>query len=67
MPSSVSNFDLPLSPELHERLREEAEVQQQQRHAELAAWAAQHAGSDLDLDGGLEQAGLEVLKAEPLH
>lgn len=56
MPSSGSHFHLPLSPELREM-----------RHAELAAWAAQHAGSDLDLDGDLEQAGLEVLKAEPLH
>jgi hypothetical protein len=34
-------------------------------HEELAAWAAQHAGSDLDLDRDLERAGLEVLETEP--
>ena len=85
MSSSVSNFHLPLSPELHEMLKEEAAVsgkpattlarealrswltlrQQQRLHEELAAWAAQHAGSDLDLDRDLERAGLEVLKNEP--
>jgi hypothetical protein len=39
--------------------------QRQRRHEELAAWAAEHAGSDLDLDKDLESAGLEVLNTEP--
>jgi uncharacterized protein len=30
-------------------------------HDEIAAWAAAHAGTGLDLDGDLENAGLEVL------
>jgi len=34
-------------------------------HAEIAAYAARHAGTDLDLDPELEAAGLEVLNEEP--
>lgn len=33
-------------------------------HRQIAAWAAEHAGTDLDLDQDLEQAGLEALEAE---
>lgn len=77
------NFHLPLTPELHEQLREEAERsgqpattvarealrtslaerRKQRLHAEIAAFASEHGGSDLDLDEGLEQAGLETLQA----
>ena len=36
------------------------------RHADIAAFAEQHAGTDLDLDSDLEQASLEHLAdAEP--
>jgi len=34
-------------------------------HRETAAWAAEHAGTDLDLDRDLEHAGLEALDDEP--
>lgn len=34
-------------------------------HDQISAWAAQHAGTDLDLDVELERAGLEVLTDEP--
>jgi hypothetical protein len=76
------NFHLPLTPELHDQLREEAEFsgqpattvarealrstlsqrRKQRLHADIAAFAAEHGGSELDLDKGLEQAGLEALK-----
>lgn len=76
------NFHLPLSPELHDQLREEAERsgqpatvvarealqnslhqrRRQRLHAEIAAFASEHAGSDIDLDEGLEQAALESLR-----
>ena len=79
MPPRAS-LHLPLSPEIHQMLREEAEIsgrpatalarealqswltqQRKQRlHDELAAWATEHAGTSLDLDGELEQAGLEL-------
>jgi hypothetical protein len=36
----------------------------QRLHEEIAAWAAEHAGTNLDLDKDLEQAGLEVLTTE---
>jgi hypothetical protein len=39
-------------------LREQAK---KTRHDQIAAWAAQMAGSDLDLDPGLEAAGIEQL------
>jgi predicted transcriptional regulator len=86
MPShTMSNFHLPLPPELHEMLRDEAErsgqpattlarealqswlaLRRKQRlHEEIAGWAAEHAGSDLDLDKDLERAGLEVIGAAP--
>lgn len=81
----MSNFHLPLPPELHAMLRDEAERsgqpattlarealqswlaqrRKQRLHQEIAAWATEHAGSDLDLDNSLEQAGLEVIGAEP--
>lgn len=85
MSRPMANFHVPLPPELHELLREEAEQSGQpatavarqvlqdglaQRrklrlHRQIAAWAAAHAGSGLDLDQDLEQAGLEALAAEP--
>jgi len=33
----------------------------QRLHDEIAAWATEHAGTDLDLDKDLEQAGLDAL------
>jgi hypothetical protein len=33
-------------------------------HGEIAAFAREHAGSELDLDGDLEQAGIAVIEAE---
>lgn len=77
------NFHLPLPPELHDQLREEAELsgqpatalarealrtvlaqrRRQRLHAQIAAFASAHAGSDLDLDEDLERAGIEALKA----
>ena len=76
------NFHLPLPPELHDQLREEAESSGQpattvarealrttltprkkhRLHAEIAAFAAEYGGSDLDLDPDLEQAGLQALR-----
>ncbi len=76
------NFHLPLPPELHDQLREEAEISGQpattvarealrtslalrrkhRLHTEIAAFAAEHGGSDLDLDKDLEQAGLQALR-----
>ena len=64
------SFHLPLPPDLHEELREEAERsgqpatvlardalrivlahrRRQRQHAEIAEFAAEHAGSALDLD-----------------
>ena len=75
------NFHLPLPPELHDQLREEAEISGQpattvarealrtslalrrksRLHAEIAAFAAEHGGTALDLDKDLEQAGLQAL------
>lgn len=37
----------------------------QHRHEEIAAWAADHAGTDLDLDRDLERAGLELFETKP--
>ena len=82
--ASMSNFHLPLPPELHEMLRTEAESSGQpattlareallswltrrrneRLHEELSSWAAEHAGSDLDLDRDLESEGLDLLRAE---
>lgn len=76
------NFHLPLTPELHDQLREEAELsgqpattvarealqvnltqrRKQRLHAEIAAFAAEYGGTDLDLDKDLEQAGIEALR-----
>ena len=84
MASRAFNFHVPLTPELHEMLREEADAsgqpatslarealvdwlkrrRKERLHAEIAAFAAEHAGTDLDLDGDLEQAGIDVIKAE---
>jgi plasmid stability protein len=80
----MANFHLPLSSDLHEMLREEAErsgkpatavarevleagLAQRRKwrlHQEIAAWASAHAGTDLDLDHDLEQAGIEALEGE---
>ncbi|HEX3129757.1 MAG TPA: hypothetical protein VH394_20650 [Thermoanaerobaculia bacterium] len=80
--AALSNFHLPLSPDLHDMLKNEAarsgqpattiarealrswlEQRQKQRlHDEIAAWAADHAGTDLDLDKELERAGIEALE-----
>jgi len=80
--ASLSNFHVPLPPDLHEMLRDEAERsgmpatalarealqswltqrRRQRLHEEIAAWAKDHAGTDLDLDKDLERAGLELLK-----
>ena len=85
MSRPMANFHLPLSTELRELLRKEAEESGQpataiarevlqdglaQRrklrlHRQIATWAAAHAGTDLDLDEDLEQAGLEAFEAEP--
>lgn len=40
-----------------------AQRRRQRRHEEIAAWAAEHAGSALDLDRDLESAGLDVIGA----
>ena len=78
----LSNFHLPLSPDLHEMLRDEAarsgqpattvarealkswliQRRKERLHGEIAAWATEHAGTSLDLDKDLEQAGLEALE-----
>jgi len=77
--AALSNFHIPLPPDLHEMLRDEAErsgqpatalarqaLQTQRRrqrlHEEIAVWAKDHAGTDLDLDKDVERAGLELLK-----
>jgi hypothetical protein len=41
-----------------------AQRRRQRLHEEIAAWANEHAGTDLDLDRDLEQAGLEILADE---
>lgn len=76
------NFHLPLPPDLHDQLREEAERsgqpatawarealrttliqrRRQRLRAEIAAFASEHAGSDLDLDEDFERAGIEALQ-----
>jgi hypothetical protein len=81
---SLSNFHLPLPPDLREMLHDEAERsgqpatalarealqtwlaqrRRQRLHEEIAAWATEHAGTGIDLDEDLEQAGLEVLAGE---
>lgn len=80
----LPNFHLPLPPEIHQMLHEEAERtgrpattvarealqswlterRRQRLYQEIASWASEHAGTDLDLDGDLEAAGLELLDAE---
>lgn len=82
--ASLSNFHLPLPPDLRDMLHDEAERsgqpatvlarealqswlaqrRRQRLHEEIAAWANEHAGTDLDLDPDLEQAGLEILESE---
>jgi hypothetical protein len=39
-------------------------TQRQRLHEEIAAWAAEHAGTSLDLDKDLEQAGLEAIEED---
>jgi hypothetical protein len=78
-------FNLPLTPELHDQLCEEAErsgkpatvialealravlgqQKKHQLHAEIKAFASEHAGSDIDLDEDLERAGIEALQTSP--
>lgn len=41
-----------------------AERQRQRRHRQIAAFAAAQAGTPVDLDAALEQAGLEALTGE---
>ncbi|HEY0512533.1 MAG TPA: hypothetical protein VGH73_11550 [Thermoanaerobaculia bacterium] len=36
----------------------------ERRHAEIAAFAAENAGTDFDLDRDLEAAGIEVLEVD---
>lgn len=36
----------------------------ERRHAEIAAFAAEHAGTAFDLDRDFEEAGIEVIEAE---
>ncbi len=36
----------------------------ERRYAEIAAFAAENAGTDFDLDRDLEEAGIEVIEAE---
>lgn len=77
------NFHLPLPPDLHDQLREEAELSGQpatvlarealravldhrrrrRLHSQIAVFAAEYAGSALDLDEDLERGGIEALKA----
>ncbi|HSF40197.1 MAG TPA: hypothetical protein VLT87_10410 [Thermoanaerobaculia bacterium] len=40
-----------------------AETTKQRLHAEIAAYAEANAGTEVDLDEALEQAGLETLQA----
>jgi predicted transcriptional regulator len=82
--STLRNFHVPLSEDLHRRLREEADRSRQTAtalarqaiddwlrqkrkdalHGAIAAYAAQHAGSSLDLDEDLEVSSLEHLRAQ---
>ena len=41
-----------------------AQRRKQRLHEEIAAFARDHAGTDLDLDEDLEQAGIEVILGE---
>jgi predicted transcriptional regulator len=41
-----------------------AQRRKQRLHNEISAFAGAEAGTDLDLDEGLEQAGLEAIEAE---
>jgi len=38
--------------------------QRRRLHEEIATWAAKHAGTGLDLDEDLEQAGIEAVEIE---
>ena len=56
----------PESAVAREALESGLSLRKQQRlHQEIASWAAEHAGTELDLDRDLEQAGLEILTREP--
>ncbi|MEA2600424.1 MAG: hypothetical protein QOF89_1416 [Acidobacteriota bacterium] len=39
-------------------------LRRERRYAEVAAFAAEHAGTDFDLDRDLEKAGIEVIEAD---
>jgi len=56
--STLRNFHVPLSEDLYSRLREDA------LHEAIAAYAARHAGTSMDLDEELESASLEQLCAQ---
>lgn len=36
----------------------------ERRHAEISAFAAEHAGTEFDLDRDLEEAGIEAIEAD---
>lgn len=40
------------------------ELEREQRRARISAFAAEYAGTDWDLDAGLEAAGIEVILSE---
>lgn len=66
----MRDFHLPLPEQCHSQLRAESEGAQapgteqplrKARHDQIAAYAAEMAGTDLDLDPDLEAAGIESL------
>ncbi len=62
----MKNLHVPLPEELHQGLLAESKRVRRPatalaRHREIAAFAEQHADTDLDLDSDLEQASLEHL------
>lgn len=77
----VTNFHLPLAPDLYAELRREAEElrrpvtelvrtalvrwleerKRQRLHEEIAAFAREFAGTELDLDPLMEEASLQFL------
>jgi hypothetical protein len=60
MLGDMKNFHLPLPNDTYEHLRAAAE-RSKVRHDAIAAYAAETAGTDLDLDAQLEVAGIEHL------
>ena len=59
----MKNFHLPLPDQIYTQLRAEAERHQARkvRHDAIAAYAAEVAGSNLDIDLDLEVAGIDHL------